>query len=210
MQALRRLPQVQVVDLDMCRFYFNLRGPGGLRHKKATRLLTSSQAVVSSMLAKKCAGKHPHEAVIGGSKVTAAAGHYTREFATSLVKVFEDQFNFETVAAQAGVQSHDCMEVCGSAGAVDLYHDVLVQDEALDEGEGDNCSDLDDDLGLPYDGEIPPAVRAAVKRVHEATGHRSRRRLARALLISGAPPAAVQAARELRCEVVLVARYEVR
>ena len=65
----------------------------------------------------------------------------------------------------------------------------------------DDGPDGDDDLGAPYDGEIPASVRMAVKHVREATGHRSRRRMARALLISGAPPAAVQAAREPPCEV---------
>ena len=52
-----------------------------------------------------------------------------------------------------------------------------------------------------FKGEITPAIQAAVKRVHEATGHKPPKRLARALLLSGAPPAAVQAARELKCDV---------
>ena len=38
-------------------------------------------------------------------------------------------------------------------------------------------------LGDPYLGEITAAIRNAVQRVHEATGHRCPRRLARALLL---------------------------
>ena len=66
--------------------------------------------------------------------------------------------------------------------------------------EGSSASE--DDGKDKFVGEITPAVRSAVRRVHdEATGHRPPRRLARALLLSGAPPEAVQAARELKCAV---------
>ena len=51
--------------------------------------------------------------------------------------------------------------------------------------------------------EVPvsAAVRQAVRRLHENTGHRSPQRLARALLIAGAPPEAVIAAKQLKCAV---------
>ena len=44
-------------------------------------------------------------------------------------------------------------------------------------------------------------VRQAVRRLHENTGHRSNRRLARALVVAGAPPEVVKAARFLKCSV---------
>ena len=45
------------------------------------------------------------------------------------------------------------------------------------------------------------AVRQAVRRLHENTGHRSPKRLARALVIASAPTEAVIAAKQLRCSV---------
>lgn len=77
-----RLPQLEVfahrdgilpVDIDMC--HFGLKGPGGGLHKKSTRLLTSSQAMVSRLIACRCTGDHLHEHVIGGSRISQAAGH---------------------------------------------------------------------------------------------------------------------------------------
>lgn len=41
-------------------------------------------------------GDHQHAPVIGGSRVTAAAGHYAEEFADALVDSFLQQFDFET------------------------------------------------------------------------------------------------------------------
>ena len=49
--------------------------------------------------------------------------------------------------------------------------------------------------------KIPHAIKLAVKRLHENTGHRSNRRLARALTISGAPREVIQAAKYHRCSV---------
>ena len=53
------------------------------------------------------------------------------------------------------------------------------------------------------DKEVPisASVRQAVRRLHENTGHRSPLRLARALVIAGAPREAVLAAKQLRCSV---------
>ncbi|OLP96995.1 Major facilitator superfamily domain-containing protein 6 [Symbiodinium microadriaticum] len=48
---------------------------------------------------------------------------------------------------------------------------------------------------------IPVAVRQAVRRLHENTGHRSPLRLARALVIAGAPPEAILAAKQLKCSL---------
>ena len=71
-----------------------------------------------------------------------------------------------------------------------------------------------EDLGLPSESDdgveqeeqktlakIPHAIKLAVKRLHENTGHRSNRRLARAFTISGAPREVIQAAKYHRCSV---------
>ncbi|CAE7872695.1 Mfsd6, partial [Symbiodinium necroappetens] len=63
-----------------------------------------------------------------------------------------------------------------------------------------------DEPGLATEEErtvkaIPVAVRQAVRRLHENTGHRSPLRLARALVIAGAPPEAILAAKQLKCSL---------
>ena len=126
------------------------------------------------------------------------------ELSRKLVSALEAEFDFESWVATRRSRTQECYEIVGSNGAVDYYHEVLAETTGEDalEHDGDEYEDAsEDDLGEPYLGEITPAIRNAVRRVHEATGHRSPRRLARALLMSGAPPAAVQAARELKCDV---------
>lgn len=124
-----RLPEVQEfmmkssvlsVVIDMCRF--NLRGPDGLLRKKATRLLTSSQVLVSQMMNCRCLGGHMHCPVIGGSKITAAAGHYTREFADAVIAAFMDQYDSELQFDQA---EPSCSEVLVGEHVVSARKDSL-------------------------------------------------------------------------------------
>ncbi|CAE7278587.1 unnamed protein product, partial [Symbiodinium necroappetens] len=122
----------------------------------------------------------------------------------ALVQAFEDEFDFETRQLGLLAPVHESFQVTSVPGAVDFHHDILAVTEVepeADRGDFDLEQESDDEPTEPFKGEITPAIRAAVKRVHEATGHRPPRRLARALLLSGAPPAAVQAARELKCDV---------
>ena len=118
--ALRRDPRTREVPIDMCRF--DLRGPSGLRHKKPTRILTSSQSVVSALLGSRCTRRHAREPTMGGSAITTAAGHYTRKFAEKLVIAFEAEFDFETAMADREVKVSECFEVVGGHSAVDFYH----------------------------------------------------------------------------------------
>ncbi|CAE7780296.1 tenm3, partial [Symbiodinium necroappetens] len=181
--ALRRLRQRAGV------FCFSLAGH---------RLLTSSQAVVSQFLDK--------DAVRASSTTASGFGKY-------LVQAFEREFDFESRLFGRAAAESSCYLTTSVPGSVDLCYDVLYHDTLAAEGanpaepEGleftmEKEDDSDGDLDLePFKGEITPAVRQAVRRVHEATGHRPPKRLARALLLSGAPAAAVQAARELKCDV---------
>ncbi|OLQ04968.1 Uncharacterized protein K02A2.6 [Symbiodinium microadriaticum] len=168
-----------------------LRGHPGLHTTTAAgkRLLTSSQAVVSKLL--------DASVVRRCLKVKVA-------LAQALVQAFEDEFDFETRRLGLLAPVHESFQVTSVPGAVDFHHDILAVTEAepeADQGDFDFEQESADEPTEPFKGEITPAIRAAVKRVHEATGHRPPRRLARALLLSGAPPAAVQAARELKCDV---------
>lgn len=66
---------------------------------------------------------------------------------------------------------------------------------------GDSDSgDEDGDGEAPKDMVITAAIKQSVKRLHENTGHRSNRRLARALNVA-APAAVVWAAKHHRCDV---------
>ena len=61
--------------------------------------------------------------------------------------------------------------------------------------------DSGSDVEVPDPPHVSAATMQAVKRLHENTGHRSMKRLARALMVSGAPLEAVVAAKNLRCSV---------
>ena len=152
----------------------------------AHRILTSSQAVVSYLLRKDVA-KACLETRVGLSR--------------ALVVGFEMEFDYETQCLSSRSPRHECYQMTAVPGAVDFYHEALAVDEGDQDFAIDDHPDTDEEPVEEFKGEITPAIRAAVKRVHEATGHKPPKRLARALLLSGAPPAAVQAARELKCDV---------
>lgn len=183
MQSFIELEQPLSIVIDMCRF--NLRSEKGNLRRKATRLLTSMQSVISTMTGRRCTGDHVHDQVIGGSKVTAAAGHYTVEFSDALIDAFMAQYDWETRLLQSQPDS--------------LPHETMVG-----EADGQDAGS-DDELMRVTDEEaqclIPHAVRQAVMKLRINTGHRHPVRLARALLICGAPKEAVLAAKRLQCDV---------
>lgn len=96
----------------------------------------------------------------------------------------------------------------------DLEGKKLAEVNAVEGGDLDEDLDDFDQRGVPGhsdsedDGEQPPSglkltagIRQAVRRLHENTGHRSNKRLARALTLSGAPPEVVWAARHHQCDI---------
>ena len=197
--ALWRLPGVRSLAADpRCRLFsidlgrFGTKTLGGERLRLPwTRLLTSSQAVVHEFGPVRCDGPPPRRPFM---EIRA----FPKGFTDRLVAAMEEEFGAETCLRRAAVQANECFEVSGVGASVDFVQETLAQEAGL---EGD--SETEEEAETPFVGEITPAIRAAVRRVHEATGHRPPKRLARALLLSGAPPAAVQAARELKCDVCL-------
>ena len=163
------------VFIDMC--YFGLKAANGLFHRKSTQLVTSMQAVISNMLDCQRPGDHTHAPVIGGSKVTAIAGHYTAAFADALVDSFLQQFDFES-----SFMWKDPLDLDFEVNSTEHVHEANAGETG--ESGGDEELDL-----KPDDGKITitPAIRQAVMRLHVNTGHRSNLRLARALLVAGAP-----------------------
>ena len=187
----RDRPDVLEVVVDMC--CFGLKGPDGKLHKKGTRLLTSSQALVSLLQGYRCDGGHVHSWVLGGSKITTAAGHYTTVFSDAVVEGFMDQADFERRVQESQTNEVNVSEVFAAERAGTAVDGDDVEMESLAS---------DDELGKPNkDVAIPQAVRQAVYQLHVNTGHRSRLRLARALLISGAPASAIEAAKQLKCSI---------
>ena len=161
---------------------FNLRGRSGHLHKKATKVISSSGALRDELHGRRCLRDHQHEPVIGGSSVTRPAGHYPSKLARCLVKGMEAQFDEE----------------------MNKKHDVNVA--SAEGGDGEFCFEASDsdDGGATTGTEtlrVPGAVKTAIRRLHENTGHRSNLRLARALAISGAPPMVVHAAKVHRCSI---------
>jgi len=173
---------VFTVVIDQCTF--GLCSASGELHRKATKLATSSQALVSLMQGRRCDGQHQHAPVIGGSKVTQPAGHYPPAFAAAIVRSFQNQFDFESKMQH--------QNTINEAMATE-QNEPLADDSSADE--------LVAAVSEEKDFTTSPAVKQAVYRLHENTGHRSGRRLARALLICGAPKEAVLAAKRLQCSV---------
>ena len=188
-QMLRFLEETgcAVVDFDQCRF--RLKSLRGFLHKKPTRIATSSAAVADGLRDCLCPGDHPHDPVIGGSKITSRAGHYPVSLARNIVKSLEKQFHLQHVHGRE-VHAVDGEEVAEDDAAMEAFG-----------SDSDISSIADEDEDEEKSLRIPAATRAAVKRLHESTGHRSNRRLARALVIAGAPKEVVTAAKHLRCSL---------
>ncbi|CAE7263203.1 unnamed protein product [Symbiodinium microadriaticum] len=106
--------------------------------------------------------------------------------ATALLSAIEEQFGMD----------HKPGNVTEALAAeTDLESDFA--------GGHDGTDTEDEAVNQEPDKEVPvsAAVRQAVRRLRENTGHRSPKRLARALVIAGAPMEAVIAAKQLRCSV---------
>ena len=183
--------RVRSVVIDQCQF--GLKNSAGVHHRKSTQLLTSAQALVSKMMGHRCNGEHPHAPVIGGSKVTRPAGHYPRAFAAAIITAMQDQFNFET-----NLLHHKSSQGGYEVLAVEEYPTSAMPVESDGGSSEEMIAHKDEDKDKMM---VTPAVRQAVYRLHENTGHRAPLRLARALLACGAPREAVLAAKQLKCSV---------
>jgi transposase InsO family protein len=122
--------------------------------------------------------------------VTAAAGHYPPALASAIVTGAEKCFDFKW---QSRTKVFDTCPAEAEDGEDDVETNVPV-DEVYE-------SDSDLDVGPAGEEEIDPAVMRLVVKLHQNTGHRSNKRLARALIIAGAPAEAVRAAKNLKCDV---------
>ena len=172
---------------DECRL--GLRDGQGVPHKKATRVATSSQEVASRLDGLRCQGGHEHSPVIGGSHVTASAGIYPHGLAKALIDGIESQFVREYRTPQEVLMMEE------EDGGIEEAADGRAVSAFWDE------SDTEEELVEDKQMKIPAGVKLAVKRLHESTGHRSNKRLARALVLAGAPPEVVHAAKCHRCSL---------
>ena len=81
-------------------------------------------------------------------------------------------------------------------------NDNPEEESEPEDGQAPAEEDSELEIELPTTGKAPSKeMIKAVYRLHQNTGHTSKRRLARALIIAGAPPEAVQAAKMLKCSV---------
>ena len=53
--------------------------------------MTSSKILVDKLRKYRCNGRHVHEPVIGGTRITRAAGHYPPRLANLIVECLEEQ-----------------------------------------------------------------------------------------------------------------------
>ena len=178
---------INTAVFDQCRF--GLKSLSGGLHKKPTMVASSSSEVVSQLDGVRCMRDHTHVPVLGGSKITAHAGIYPHQLARALVVGIEKQF-------EKDYSSHEVL--AAQADEDDLGFEGVEPQHPPGEVETDD--EVEDELDQKKIN-IPASVRQAIKRLHENTGHRSTRRLARALAIAGAPEEAIVAAKQHRCEV---------
>ncbi|CAL1128158.1 unnamed protein product [Cladocopium goreaui] len=175
---------------DQCRF--GLKSLSGWLHKKPTRVVSSSSDVAAELDGVTCMRNHPHAPVLGGSHVTARAGIYPKPLARAMVRGLEKQFEREFAPREAL--------------AAEIGEDVEEEELAF-EGGGlvmpqDDGSDVEDEVDSKGTAiPVSSGMRATILRLHQNTGHRSGKRLARALAIAGAPAEAIQAAKQLQCSV---------
>ena len=186
--------EARLAKFDQCRY--NLRSANGGLHKKPTQVATSSAALCNALDGVRCFRDHPHDLVIGGVKVTERAGHYPRELAKALVSGMEGEFNNQFVIKGQKKKPHDALAAEDGEAEGEVVSDGSSQAEEV-------RSDSSDDGFAKEEKEakIPAVVRQAVRRLHENTGHRSNKRLARALVLAGAPNEVVRAARSLKCSI---------
>ena len=116
--------------------------------------------------------------MIGGHRVTARAGIYPKPLARALVRGLERQFDMDFAVKEVKAVSVDD----------DAEEELAFEGTGFQHLHGDDDGS-DVDVAEEKDGKdvvIPAGVRAAVLRLHQTTGHRSGKRLARALAIAGA------------------------
>ena len=228
LRNLRMDPRVNEVVFDQCRF--GLRGPWGRFHQKRTMILTSSIEVINRLTDKMCQKDHDHEYVLGGHEVTSKAGHYPKALAKAIVDGLQEEARLGQLRNEANVaEGEENEEEDGSDDEAEGDEESGDEDPENPRGDphvrapGDGGNPPlqpgrargDDQRGAPRDdldeddtieearGAQKPSreQRMAVMRLHCNTGHRDPKRLARALIMAGAAPEVVRAARELRCEV---------
>ena len=168
------------------------RSLSGALHKKPTKVVSSSPRVLSLLDGVRCKRDHVHMPVMGGSKITAHAGIYPKQLARAIVRGLMDQFEAdfrpkEVFAASAGGDG-DGEELVFVGG-----NTVGAQPEVF--------SDDDEESSDETKVHVSAGLKQAIRRLHENTGHRSPKRLARALAIAGAPSEAVAAAKAHRCDI---------
>ena len=180
--------EARLARFDQCRF--GLRSEQGLLHKKGTQIATSSKAMQENLQDVRCLRDHQHQPVIGGSKITSRAGHYPQQLARVLVDSMEEEFHNQ-------FKKKDGFDVLA---AEHEEGDGSDEDVSVHEIPGESSDEIAVDEGEEA-VKVSPATRQAIRRLHENTGHRSNKRLARALAIAGAPPEVIKAARTLKCSI---------
>jgi transposase InsO family protein len=156
----------------------------GVPHKKATSISTFGEEIALALDGLRCQGDYQHAHVIGDPKTTAAAGIYPAGLAKTLVDGVEAQFVREHRTLQEVLVVDDDEE------PLDINHPDA--NKAINPwGDTDSEEELIEDKQV----KVSAGVKAAAKRLHDATGHRGNPRLARALVLACAPPEVVQAAK---------------
>ena len=172
-----------------------------------------------------CNREHEHEPVIGGRRVTEKAGHYPPALAEAMLGGIEEEWNNMYHEANVVGDSDDGYEP-GTPREDDPTddEDFSEEDDGDDPGDQDGgperqqlrqflsggphagpegqdpLEELEDDIP-EAEGQPTAADRRMALHLHNVTGHRPPLRLARALVMTGADPMLIKAAKQLRCSM---------
>jgi hypothetical protein len=103
-QALLDLESFEAL-FDQCRL--GLCDDQGNPHKKPTKFCTSSAEFAQAFDGLRCLKDHVHRPVLGGRRITSAAGIYPRDLAKALVSGIEAQFVKEFKTLQEVLMTDD-------------------------------------------------------------------------------------------------------
>ena len=195
-----------------------------------TSVLTSSRCVADRLRGQVCQRDHEHEPVIGGRRVTERASHYPRRLAEAMLGGIEEEWNnlyneANMVEEPDGSDGYEPGTPRDDRDDESGDYEDDSDDDNDDAGDGgqerrqvrqflsggphagpegqDPLEDLQADDLPEVEGKPTAADRRMAMHLHNVTGHRSPLRLARALVMTGADPMLIKAAKELRCPICL-------
>ncbi len=214
-QDAETLEPLELVRADLCEYGLQDQ-QSGLPHYKPTGFLTAS-ASVKERLSKRCQGNHWHQPLEGGQR-TKQAQQWSQELCEQIFRGFEEELHVRNVYAafhneELQEQAEEDMDF-GSLDSIMDEDDLAprsLQRDGLNEMELQRQEELEELPSPPNSVSIeverkrkwlraPKAVRIALRRLHNMTGHSPTSAMIQLLRTSGASSQVIEATRHFACE----------